>query len=155
MGCVDVEISFRDLQEADLDRLEWSGGPSHIVSLRAALQRAWAGEVDLVVGELRSGGLVACGAVDHAKNPPELWMLSVHPAWQSVGVGTEMIAFLEGRIAERGGPVAGLGVELDNPRARALYHRLGYRTTGEKIDEWPDGSGALYVTICELMSKPL
>lgn len=154
-GGVDVELSFRDLQQADLDRLDWSGGPAHLVALDQALHRAWQGEVDLVVGELRHGGLIACGAVNHTKPVPELWMLSVHPAWQSVGVGTQLIIELENRIRERGGDLAGLGVELDNPRARALYERLGYRVVGEQLEEWPEDSGAIYVTICTMMTKKL
>jgi ribosomal protein S18 acetylase RimI-like enzyme len=40
--------------------------------------------------------------------------------------------------------VAQLDVEVDNPRARTLYERLGYREVGRRPASWdvedPDGS---------------
>jgi len=46
-------------------------------------------------------------------------------------------------------------VEHDNPRAAALYWRLGYRETGTVLDSWPVAGGRTYVTICTVMTKPL
>ncbi|GHG45852.1 MULTISPECIES: hypothetical protein [Amycolatopsis] len=54
---------------------------------------------------------------------------------------------------------AELGVEVGNPRARALYERLGYAAYGSEPDGWdelaPDGSIRRYETTCVLMRKPL
>ena len=59
----------------------------------------------------------------------------------------------------RGRRVAALSVEVDNPRALALYERLGYRgvgrrTTGWEVDE-PDGTTGWYSTEVLDMEKPL
>lgn len=49
------------------------------------------------------------------------------------GVGTQLVAFAEERIF-RESPNVFLCVSSFNPRARALYERLGYETVGELRD---------------------
>jgi ribosomal protein S18 acetylase RimI-like enzyme len=57
--------------------------------------------------------------------------LQVWPAErQSHGIGTAIIRAAEARARERGYRQIGLGVADDNPRAAALYLRLGYLETG-------------------------
>jgi GNAT superfamily N-acetyltransferase len=58
---------------------------------------------------------------------PELNAITVAPALQSRGIGTALIEAAERRVAARGHFRVGLGVGIGNPRARALYERLGYR----------------------------
>ncbi|MFR9799598.1 GNAT family N-acetyltransferase [Streptomyces sp. MS06] len=88
-----------------------------------------------------------------------LWQLGVHPALQSCGVGTLLISSAEARITARGLAVAELGVEESNPRARALYERLGYRPYGRELDSWDveseEGTVKRYETMCTLMRKDL
>ena len=68
------------------------------------------------------------GGVDYAKTSGAgtIWMLAVHPALQSCGIGTVLIRVAEQRIRARGLRRAELGVEDSNPRARSLYVKLGY-----------------------------
>jgi ribosomal protein S18 acetylase RimI-like enzyme len=65
----------------------------------------------------------------------------------------------EQRIRARGLHRAELGVEENNPRARALYGRLGYVAYGRAPESWdedgPDGSVVRYETVCTLMRKEL
>jgi ribosomal protein S18 acetylase RimI-like enzyme len=145
------------VQAEDLGDLEWSGGSEHITALADALQRSYAGEVDLVLVQTSNRLPVAVGAVDFTKHDDagELWMLSVHEHWQSLGVGTVLITALEHRVRDRGLPRATLGVEHDNPRAAALYRRLGYRETGMVVEGWPIGGGRQYATVCFSMVKEL
>jgi ribosomal protein S18 acetylase RimI-like enzyme len=49
---------------------------------------------------------------------------------RSRGIGTALIAEAERRAAARGFSRIGLGVADDNPRAAALYLRLGFEETG-------------------------
>jgi ribosomal protein S18 acetylase RimI-like enzyme len=83
----------------------------------------------------------------------------VHGALQSCGIGTLLIKAAEQRIRARGLRRAELGVEESNPRARALYERLGYVAYGREPDAWdeeaPDGSISRYETMCTLMRKEL
>ena len=85
--------------------------------------------------------------------------LSVHGALQSCGIGTMFIQAAEQRILARGLRRAELGVEECNPRARALYDRLGYVAYGRAPDSWdeqaPDGTIVRYETVCTLMRKEL
>jgi ribosomal protein S18 acetylase RimI-like enzyme len=52
--------------------------------------------------------------------------LGVSPYERGRGIGRELILHLENVARERGFPRAGLDVAETNPRARALYERLGY-----------------------------
>ena len=55
--------------------------------------------------------------------------LAVDPAWQGCGVGSALLGHA-GQLAEENGlAMCSLNVDLDNPRAKALYERQGYQTT--------------------------
>jgi ribosomal protein S18 acetylase RimI-like enzyme len=88
-----------------------------------------------------------------------LCQAAVHPVLQSCGIGTLLVQVAEERITARGCTRAELAVEHDNPRARALYERLGYVAYGSEPDEWDaeaaDGRGVRHHTMCTLMRKPL
>ncbi|MES9535934.1 GNAT family N-acetyltransferase [Actinomadura sp. NPDC000600] len=104
---------------------------------------------------------MAIGGVDHAKTPGAgtLWQLAVHEALQSCGIGTPLIQAAEQRISARGLNRAELSVEETNPRARALYERLGYIAHGRAPESWdqeaPDGTITRYETLCTQMRKHL
>ena len=90
---MDLRLSFRDLEAADLSDLNWSGGPEHIRAVAAALEASYAGEVALLVGSLRNDRLIAMGEVDFRRSAETgcIWMLAVHERFQSLGVGTQLI----------------------------------------------------------------
>ena len=104
---------------------------------------------------------VALGGIDYTKNPGAgtLWQLAVHGALPSCGIGTILIQAAEQRIRARGLHRAELGVEEHNPRARALYERLGYTAYGREPESWdkeaPDGTITRYDTVLTLMRKEL
>ncbi|GEM_PF-1052507 len=154
---VEIELTYRDLQPVDIDLLAWSGGDAHLTALQKAMERSWAGTVELVVAELPNGRLVACGGVDFDKEPGTgwLWMLSVDDAWQSLGIGAALVAELERRCLDRGVERAALSVEHDNPRATALYRRLGYRGDRTVVETWPTDRGVTGVTSCLVMEHEL
>lgn len=156
-----IPLMFRDLTPEDLPSCPWSGSAAHLTSVAKELERARRGEVDYLAACPPSGLPVAIGGIDYAENPGAgtLFQLSVHPALQSCGIGTFLIQAAEQRILARGLHRAGLGVEEDNPRARALYDRLGYIAYGRAPDSWdeqaPDGTIIRYETVCTLMRKEL
>ena len=154
---MDLRLSFRDLEAADLSDLNWSGGPEHIRAVAAALEASYAGEVALLVGCLRNDRLIAMGGVDFRRSAEtgSIWMLAVHERFQSLGVGTQLIAALEQKIIDHGRPTARMLVEHDNPRARTLYERLGYSEAGAALDSWPVAGGRTYVTACTIMERRL
>jgi RimJ/RimL family protein N-acetyltransferase len=65
----------------------------------------------------------------------ELAGLQLLPAHQDRGIGTRLMRELMAEAAASGRGF-GLSVEKDNPRARALYERLGLVTVGEEGDEY-------------------
>ncbi|MFD7166814.1 GNAT family N-acetyltransferase [Streptomyces violascens] len=157
---VDVPVLVRDLTPADLSACTWSGSAAHLGQVAAELERAASGEVDYLAVCTATDLPVAIGGVDYqlAVGVGTLW-LAVLPALQSCGLGTLLVRAAEDRIRSRGLLRAELGVEESNPRARALYERLGYVAYGRQPDAWdvqaPDGSIRRYETMCTLMRKNL
>ncbi|HCT76792.1 MAG TPA: GNAT family N-acetyltransferase [Micromonosporaceae bacterium] len=139
----------------DLPACTWSGSATHLKAVGVALDRAKVGVADyLVVGE-------EAVAVDYDVSPGSgtLWQLAVHPTLQSCGIGTILVRALEERIAARGMSRAELGVEHDNPRAKALYERLGYVAFTRRAEAWdaeaPNGEIIRYETVCDILFKEL
>jgi ribosomal protein S18 acetylase RimI-like enzyme len=156
-----LPLTIRDLTREDLPACRWAGRATHLATIAKVLERTKSGEVDYLAVCLPSGWPVGLGAIDYAKSPGAgtLWILEVHPAMQSCGIGTHLVDALEQRIRDRGLNRAELGVEGSNPRARALYERLGYVAYGSEPDAWDaeaeDGSVFRYETVCTLMRKNL
>ncbi|MCH8062578.1 MAG: GNAT family N-acetyltransferase [Chloroflexi bacterium] len=92
---------------------------------------------------------------------PDLEDLFVIPDYRSNGIGTRLLECAEQTAVERGNTRIGLGVGVDNPRARRFYLRLGYRETGTGryetggvyIDR--DGSERSWTEVCVYLTKYL
>jgi GNAT superfamily N-acetyltransferase len=68
---------------------------------------------------------------------PEINGLFVWPeSLRSRGIGTALVRTAERMAKERGIGAMGLGVDDGNPRAAALYARLGYLPTVPYVDRW-------------------
>jgi ribosomal protein S18 acetylase RimI-like enzyme len=74
----------------------------------------------------RAGRLRVVRAPDHV----ELAGIQLLPAHQGHGIGTHLVEQILTDARKAGLPVR-LSVEKDNPRARALYQRLGFAVVGE------------------------
>ncbi|MFJ1864225.1 GNAT family N-acetyltransferase [Streptomyces sp. NPDC088097] len=154
-----MPVSVRDLLPRDLPACTWSGSPVHLRGVERELARAAAGEVDYLAVCTPADLPVAIGGIDYRVSAAAgtLWQLAVLPALQSCGLGTLLVGAAEQRIRERGLHRAELAVEEDNPRARALYERLGYVAYGRAPDAWdeegPDGAVRRHETMCVLMRK--
>lgn len=138
MTTLRIGVRVRDLRRSDLPGCAWSGGPGHAESVAAALDRAELGAVEYLAVCPPSGIPVAIGGVDYEAHPDAgtLWQLVVLPALRSCGLGTLLVGAAEARIRARGLSRAELAVEQDNPRARALYERLGYVAYAREPGEW-------------------
>lgn len=150
----------REFRESDLEKIGWTGAPRHIAYVGEALKRMEKGEVVLLSIEV-DDKVVSMGGIDFAKTPGAgtLWMLNVHPDYQSRGIGTVLVQSLEERARERGIKVAELGVEHNNPRARNLYERLGYEFIGDGVETWddeaPDGTISVHTAHIWRMRKQI
>ena len=156
-----VPLIVRDLTHADLPSCAWSGSATRLVSMAVALDRAERGEVDYLCVCPPSGLPVGLGGVDYTRSPGAgtLWQLTVHAALQSLGIGTLLIGAAEQRIRARGLDRAELAVEERNPRAQALYERLGYVAYAREPEAWTDqtedGRFVRYETMCAFLRKDL
>ena len=92
--------------------IAWLGG----IPIGHTMAR-WEGTTDAFVAERISG----CAHIED---------LFVMPELRSRGIGTRILAHAERLAEKRGFTRIGLAVGVENPRARALYERLGYADTG-------------------------
>jgi ribosomal protein S18 acetylase RimI-like enzyme len=159
MAEVVLPLTIRDLTRDDLPACAWTGSSKS--DFAAVLERADRAEVDYLVVCPPSGLPVAVGGIDYtlSEDTGTLYQFAVHGALHSCGIGTLLIGAAEQRIRARGLRRAELAVEQINPRARALYERLGYVAYGSRPEEWDeqaeDGSVTHYHTMCTLMRKEL
>jgi len=151
-----LPLTLRDMTRADIETMSWSGGQAHLSNMHLQLQRAEAGNVDYVVACPPSDIPVAKCGIDYRAAPGTgtIWQVAVHPALQSLGIGTALLAYAEQRIRARRIDTARLSVEQDNPRARKLYERLGYVADHDVREAWMTDDGC-YETVCTVMLKPL
>lgn len=156
-----VALVVGDLVPEDLSLLGWSGSPAHVRLVRKALDRVQAGEVEYLAVRAPSGQPIAKAGVDfgRGRDGGTLWQLVTHPRLRGLGLGTLLVQEAENRIRARGRSWAALGVENDNPRARALYERLGYHPYAEEVTSWEEeddeGQPFLYETVVTLLHKHL
>lgn len=150
-----------DLTKSDLQHVEWAGGSLHLESIAKALDRAAAGEVEYLAVRAPDGQPISIGGIDYKahEGAGTLWQLATRGELQGLGLGTRLIQEAEKRMRERGLDKAKIGVEDNNPRARALYERLGYRAFGRERASWPhqrdDGQIVMYETEVTILSKKL
>ena len=110
----------RDLVEAGLP---WSWTPervaTHIRSPDSNVLTAWAG-----------GQLAGFALMQYLADYAHLNLLAVAPACRRMGIGRQLVEWLE-ETARVGGLVCvNLEVRAGNETARAFYRELGYRETG-------------------------
>ena len=92
---------------------------------------------------------------------PEIEDLFVVPKYRQVRVGSLMLDHAESLAIQRGYIQIGLGVSIDNPRARHLYERKGYQDAGfgEYTSSWfyldRDGQEQRATEVCNYLVKRL
>jgi ribosomal protein S18 acetylase RimI-like enzyme len=143
-------LTIRDCTGDDLDLLERRMPTGGTDAHRHHFRRQQAGiRTDLIAwaDEEPVGGCLICwdgcvAAETRAAMPGavEICNVHVHPGARGGGVGTALLYQAEQRIAARGIIRCVVSVATDNPRAAALYTRLGYTDTGvSSIARYPYG----------------
>ncbi|MFJ9434617.1 GNAT family N-acetyltransferase [Streptomyces sp. NPDC101490] len=107
---------------------------------------AWRDGVPVGHGQLRRDGCAAPEVRAAVDDCPEFNGLHVRADLRGLGIGTALIRAAEERSLARGHAFLGLGVGHDNPRAAALYARLGYTPVVEYTDRWSrtDAAGRVH-----------
>ncbi|MGW4302537.1 GNAT family N-acetyltransferase [Streptomyces sp. NPDC004376] len=145
-----------------LDRALPGPGRTSFHARRFARQRAgectylvaWLGGRPVGSAEMR---WIGCAAPEVALDCPEIGGVAVRPEERSRGIGTALIRACEELARERGLEVVGIGVAEDNPRAAALYARLGYRPLVRYADRYAyvgaDGRDHECVDMCTFLTR--
>ncbi|EDY59592.1 MULTISPECIES: GNAT family N-acetyltransferase [Streptomyces] len=148
-----------------LDRYLGSPGATSFRARRFARQEA--GECTYLVAWLDGRPVghtelrwIGCAAPEVTLHCPEIGGLAVWPEeLRSRGIGTELIRAAEELARERGLTTVGIGVGKDNPRAAALYARLGYRPVTDYLDRYTyedhDGTIRECVDACVFLVREL
>jgi ribosomal protein S18 acetylase RimI-like enzyme len=141
------EFSIRPIEERDLPALEWDGTYIHFRRLfRQAYEDMRIGTRQLLMMECKTTGeMIGQVFIQGTSSDPRyadgakrgyLYALRVKPAFQNRGLGTRILEAAEKELRRRGMNTASIGVEKNNPRARALYERRGYRIIADDPGRW-------------------
>jgi ribosomal protein S18 acetylase RimI-like enzyme len=79
----------------------------------------------------------------------------VEPAWRSRGIGTALVRRSEDVARERGYEALDCLVRTDNPRALALYRRLGFEVVGDEVNRYVADGGETVEEDCWSLRKEL
>lgn len=131
-------MEIRPCTEADLAVLNrrwpspgvWAGHLRRQDSGEAAFLVAWLDEEPVGVGLLQWGGCVGDNTRAAFPDAVEVNHLQVRESHRGAGIGTGLISAAEELAKADGRRQVVLAVDADNPLARSLYLRLGYRPTG-------------------------
>ena len=140
-----IDIMIRLATEADLPDLEWDGEYRHFRRLyRQAMRDARRGNRALLVAEIEGQivgqlfvqyNLIRSDLINEAHSA-YLHAFRVRPAYRNLRVGTRLMQTAETHLIDRGYRRALIAVAQDNPDARRLYERLGYRFYAEDPGVW-------------------
>lgn len=121
-------IRVRPCVERDLDGFGVFGTPHHVDYCRQEFERGEDAATILVAddGGAPVGKLHLDFVTRRSHREAVLIAAVVVPELRSRGIGTALMAAAEELVCSRGYGAIVLGVEDSNPRARALYERLGY-----------------------------
>ena len=139
-------LNIRQVQEDDLPSLEWDGAYQKYRRMYTRLFKEsqqkkvlmWLVELPRqeIIGQafvmLNSGEIDAADGFTRAY----VFAFRVKPHWRNCGVGTFLMAHIEKELYEKGFRFATLNVAKENPDARRLYERLGYKVVRSRPGIW-------------------
>jgi ribosomal protein S18 acetylase RimI-like enzyme len=126
-----IEFEVRRVSPDDAAQLQescWANWPVEVVS--EALER-----VEILAQQGRGFAVVACqrerilgyGQMTVWPRAAEISDLIVAPPYRDNGIGTALIGYLVDKVRTWHLPHVEIGAALSNPRALALYRRLGFK----------------------------
>ncbi len=128
---VSLNIVIRPCREEDLPSLEWYGlFGAHRELIASMFERHLRGEAIMLIVEANG---VASGQawIDldrlQADGTAFLWAVRIFPCIQNLGLGGRLLRICEQLVRDRGFRRIEATVEQNNPGAKRLYERLGYR----------------------------
>jgi ribosomal protein S18 acetylase RimI-like enzyme len=137
---VTMQVAIRPCMREDLEKLEWFGLFARYRQLFAdTFTRSEMGEIVMLVADVNEfpvGSVWIDLVKQREQSTGVLYALRVLPPLQNLGIGTRLIAAVEVLLQKRGYKIVELGVEKNNPDAKRLYERLGYRLLRDNLEKW-------------------
>ncbi len=131
---LELELKIRQCARHDLPQLEWFGlYTEHRQLIEEAFRRQQTGEVMMLVADLDDFPVGQAWLDLSARETDSvgvIWALRVFPLLRNHGIGSRLMIAAEQLLFERGYRWSELTVDQQEPRARRLYERLGYRSAG-------------------------
>ena len=169
----EIAVDIRNVTSNAIGPLEryiafdWGNVRKHEERLRlqsegvATYLLAWRGELPVGHVLIKWRGTADEPMSSHLTNCPDLEDLIVSPECRSMGVGTALLEHAEELALQNGYSQIGLGVEVENDRARSLYELLryvdsdlgAYVTSGSYLDR--EGVERPWQETCNYLVKQL
>lgn len=142
---LEIPVAFRLATYSDLPKLEWYGQYTHF---RALFRRTYQEQLQnrrlMLVADCNNFPIghifvqLSSGEqrIADGRRRAYLYSLRVMEMFQGHGIGTRLILEAEILAADERFSWATIAAAKDNPRARRLYERLGYRVFGEDEGKW-------------------
>ena len=141
---VEMALTLRLATYSDLPKLEWYGQYTHF---RTLFRRTYQEQLqqrrlmliadcnDFPIGHIFIQ-LSSERRFSDGRRHAYLYSLRVMDMFQGQGIGTRLIEEAETLAHDRRFGWASIAAARDNPRARKLYERLGYRVVSEDEGRW-------------------
>lgn len=140
---IQIPVKLRLAVADDVPKMEWYGQYRHFRSLfRRTFREQQAGRRLMLVADVKNfpiGHLFVQfhdDDRDNEANRAYLYSFRVMEMFRGQGIGTLLLHEAEARILERGIRIATIAAAKDNPGARRLYERVGYRVYDEDSGTW-------------------
>jgi ribosomal protein S18 acetylase RimI-like enzyme len=143
------EFGWRNHVVGELEGVVVAAGAGYGGETALAFTLAAARQILAHYGPRHAPGVIARGLrVERVIPPPARGMhylahLGVAPALRGEGIGRALIGELVRRGEQAGRRRMVLDVAVSNPRAQALYERLGFAVTGERASSLANAQGAV------------
>lgn len=140
------KVQIRQIERSDLPALEWDGEYTHFRQLyKEIYEGVTKGKAIMWVADLNGSSVIGQLFVQLKSSRIELadgtsrayiYSFRVQPSYRENGLGTQMLQIAENDLVERGFHWVTLNVARDNPDARRLYERQGYRVVAMEPGNW-------------------
>lgn len=145
-----VTVQFRLATETDLPALEWHGQYTHFRRVFQKTYREQCAGLRMMmladmngfpVGQIfvllnNAPGVTRRHRASATDLRGYLYSLRVMDHLQGMGIGSKLVEWAENTLKSRGYDWTIISAAKDNPRARQLYEKLGYRVYCEEAGRW-------------------
>lgn len=163
-----MKVVFRRAEQTDLPKLEWYGEYTHF---RRVFQKAFedqkAGRRLMLLADVNGWPVgqvfIQLESADDfytdGLKRGYLYSLRVMDVFQRQGIGTALLREAESILIERGYHSVSIAAAKDNPGARRLYERMGFRVFTEDAGRWHyvdhEGRTRQVIEPCWVLEKDL